>query len=84
MNVMVDAPNYKRMQKPAASQRRPTGGTSRQPAAPKESYAACRRRFFIEADATLRGINAELAAVEHKPTGPHATNCSVGERVCLC
>jgi len=68
MNVMVDASNYKRMQKPAASKRRPTSGRSRQAAAPKESYAARRRRFFAEMDAMIRSINATLDEVERKLT----------------
>ncbi len=68
MNVMVDAPNYKRMQKPAASKRGSVRGKSRRATAPKESYAARRRRFFIEADATPRSINATLDEVERKLT----------------
>jgi len=65
---MIDASNSKRTKKPTARQRGAADATSRSAAAPKESYVARRRRFFIETVAMLRDINATLDEVERNLT----------------
>jgi hypothetical protein len=73
MDVMVDASDYKRMRRSTVPRQGAVGDRSRQATAPTESYAARRRRFFVEADATLRDINAVLDKVERKLTEMRAS-----------
>jgi hypothetical protein len=68
---MVDASKYSRVRKATVSQRGATGGAARKVGAPKESYAARRRRFFVETDAMIRDINTTLDEVERKLSRVH-------------